>query len=160
VKELNTAILLLLLRFPGSSLNQKIGCSRAKLSVVTISLCRHVSAVRCCNLLYDLAQKRRRSAVKVSLHKPIDNPNHHKSISFVRNLSCLYCTQITLHVFSYTAILRCIMYIKMLKLLLKHNGSVNLLSDLTIIQVLYAKTIYKNYSLKTVKRNKISKTPV
>jgi hypothetical protein len=51
-------------------------------------------------------------------------------------------------------------YKKMLKLLLKHNGSVNLLSKLTIIQVLYAKTIYmyKNYSLKTVKSNKISKT--
>jgi hypothetical protein len=64
---------------------------------------------------------------------------NHKSITFVRNLSCLYCTQITLHV---SAILKCMMYIKMLKLLLKHNGSVNLLSNLTIIQVLYTKTIY------------------
>jgi hypothetical protein len=55
-----------------------------------------------------------------------------------------------------------IMYIKMLKLLLKHNGSVNLLTKLTIIQVLYTKTMYmyKNYSLKTVKPNKIGKTPV
>jgi hypothetical protein len=44
--------------------------------------------------------------------------------------------------FGYTATFRCIMYIKMLKLLLKHNGSVNLLSKLTIIQVLCAKTIY------------------
>jgi hypothetical protein len=33
-------------------------------------------------------------------------------------------------------------YIKMLKLLLKHNGSVNLISNLTIIQVLYPETIY------------------
>jgi hypothetical protein len=48
------------------------------------------------------------------------------------------------------------MYIKMLKL------CVNLLSNLTIIQVLYTKTIYMytNYSLKTVKPNKMSKSQI
>jgi hypothetical protein len=43
---------------------------------------------------------------------------NHKSITFVRNLSCLYCTQYHTTCFGYTAILRCITYIKMLKLLL------------------------------------------
>jgi hypothetical protein len=59
-------------------------------------------------------------------------------INYLRSqliVSLLYTNHTTC--FGYTAILRCIMYIKMLKLLLKHNRSVNLLSKLTIIQVLY-----------------------
>jgi hypothetical protein len=43
-------------------------------------------------------------------------------------VSCLYCTQYHTTCFGYTAIIRCITYIKMLKLLLKLNGSVNLVS--------------------------------
>jgi hypothetical protein len=72
-------------------------------------------------------------------------------------VSLLYTNHTTY--FGYTAILSCVMYIKMLILLLKHNGSINLVSNVTIIQVLHAKTIYmyKNYSLKTVKPNKMSK---
>jgi hypothetical protein len=63
--------------------------------------------------------------------EPVFNENH-KSIAFVRSLSCLYCTQYnaTLHV---SDIQPSSKNAKILKL----NGSVNLVSKWTTIQVLY-----------------------
>jgi hypothetical protein len=48
---------------------------------------------------------------------PVFNENH-KSIASVRSLSRLYCTQYNNHTtcFGYTAIIRCVIYTKMLKL--------------------------------------------
>jgi hypothetical protein len=47
---------------------------------------------------------------------PVFNENH-KSVTFVRNLSCIFCTQYHTACFGYTAIIRCIIYIYILLIL-------------------------------------------
>jgi hypothetical protein len=69
---------------------------------------------------------------------------NHKSIAFVSNLSCLYCTQITLHVSVYGHPQVYHVY-KNAKIIIKHNGSVNLLSNLTIITITIITVLANNF---------------